>query len=359
MTAFKPFLFGLLTGSGIMFVALQYHVVQSHEGFRVVPRTPQHALGLAYADVRNWDAEQWADRPELTRALVAHGSTDLIAKSVADSVVGSVSTENSTLDQLRGFLNESGSETEDDSLFRIPLPSSSDPKNNDSDNTLFTIPFDQDARKKLSTDTAMKPLSSDNGSVNTARSVPPITDVFGIRKEDVALNDRPSSDFTDSFRAESRSLRDPAMPDRSLTSTSTSSSDSSASMTPSQETRILEEMLFGDTETFSDQTTSAQTATSSQTGTGLGRSGATSFEDVTNALQNRAEQAMNRLRESAQQQTSNAFTQSTESAGRYIRNRATESLAPMFGESTSQGSADENLPEALKALRDGFDPFVK
>ena len=63
MCKFKQFLIGALTGAGVVFVALQYHVVQTHQGFRVVPRTPQHSIGLAYADIRNWDAAKWADFP--------------------------------------------------------------------------------------------------------------------------------------------------------------------------------------------------------------------------------------------------------------------------------------------------------
>ncbi len=85
---------------------LQFHVVRSHDGFQFVPRTPQHSLGLAYADIRNWNASQWTDRPELARALMAHGSSGLIAESVADSLADSVSSESATMDQLRSFLNK-------------------------------------------------------------------------------------------------------------------------------------------------------------------------------------------------------------------------------------------------------------
>jgi hypothetical protein len=102
----KPFLFGGLLGASTMFVAMQYHVIRSHDGFQLVPRTPQHSVGLAYADIRNWNVSQWTDRPELARALMAHGSTDLISQSVAENLADTVSTESATLDQLRSFLNK-------------------------------------------------------------------------------------------------------------------------------------------------------------------------------------------------------------------------------------------------------------
>jgi hypothetical protein len=50
----KPFLFGGLLGTSFMFVAMQYHVIRSHDGFQLVPRTPQHSVGLAYADILSW-----------------------------------------------------------------------------------------------------------------------------------------------------------------------------------------------------------------------------------------------------------------------------------------------------------------
>ena len=100
MSNAKPYLFGTVLGASAMYVALQYHVVHSHVGFQMVPRTPQHSVGLAYADVRSWTPSQWTDRPELARALMAHGSSDLISQSVATSLADSVAEENSTLDQL-------------------------------------------------------------------------------------------------------------------------------------------------------------------------------------------------------------------------------------------------------------------
>lgn len=90
-----------------MFFSLQYHVVKTSTGFQVVPRSPQQSIGLAYADIRDWSPSQWADRPELARALMANGSTDLIADSVVTSLKDSVSDNTTTLDELQQFLNSS------------------------------------------------------------------------------------------------------------------------------------------------------------------------------------------------------------------------------------------------------------
>ncbi len=107
MSRIKPFLIGTTMGAAAMFFSLQYHVVKTSTGFQVVPRSPQQSIGLAYADIREWSPSQWADRPELARALMANGSTDLIANSVVDSLKGDVPENATTLDELQQFLNSS------------------------------------------------------------------------------------------------------------------------------------------------------------------------------------------------------------------------------------------------------------
>ncbi|MFM7059546.1 MAG: hypothetical protein ACKO2P_21750 [Planctomycetota bacterium] len=93
-----------------MFFALQYHVVRSQSGVRVLPRTPQHSLALAFSDVRTWTPSQWTDRLDLARAAMAAGATDLIADSVRVPLEEEVSDSAATLNELRGFLNRSRDE---------------------------------------------------------------------------------------------------------------------------------------------------------------------------------------------------------------------------------------------------------
>lgn len=158
MARAKASLFGTLLGAAVMFLALQYHVVRSPEGFQLIPRTPQHSLGLAYADIRAWDAAKWADRTELARALMAHGSGDLISQSVTESLSDSVSSDGATLDELRSFFNRppAGETSPDSSLFRLPdlqplqpgNPAGSNPGARDQ----ISIPVPREARKPDVTD---------------------------------------------------------------------------------------------------------------------------------------------------------------------------------------------------------------
>ena len=363
MGKFKPFLFGALFGAGTVFIGLQYHVVQSLEGIRVVPRTPQHAIGLAYVDIRNWGAEQWADRPELARALVAHGSTDLVAASVTEGLVESISSESSILDELRGFAKESPDSNDADSLFDdsdfAPIKAPSDSNNQG----LITIPF-EDARRKRSGDTASTANSANRQSrasrdINSNSHEPAWKQTY--RSDDTVVarapvtgqRDKPSVDDVfgtgrSEFSSQSYSGTD---------GPESESDDTSTELTADQETNLLEGMLFGDQETSSRKSRLA--------GADAGRSG---FDDITNTLDNRAEQALKRARAGFQQPTNQAFPRAADSTDRYVRDRASDSHADhgssMFSADASKTESfsermKQQLPDPLKAIRDGFDPFVE
>lgn len=105
MSRTRPFLTGAAISAAAMYFSLQYHVVRSEAGIRILPRTPQHSLALAWADVRTWTPSQWTDRVELARAAMAAGASDLIADSVRVPLQQEVSESASTLNELRDFLN--------------------------------------------------------------------------------------------------------------------------------------------------------------------------------------------------------------------------------------------------------------
>lgn len=105
MSRTRPFLFGATLGASAMFFSLQFHVLRTDSGFKVLPRTPQQSLGLTYSDIRGWPADRWQDRPELARAILANGSGELIADSVAGSLRDTLTENTATLDELRGFLD--------------------------------------------------------------------------------------------------------------------------------------------------------------------------------------------------------------------------------------------------------------
>lgn len=85
MFGFKTFTAGLVLGmGGAMFVS-HYHVVHTHQGVVVVPRTQKPPLRSSYVDIRTWGEAMWVNHPEVTEALQADGRTSLIGEAVSQN----------------------------------------------------------------------------------------------------------------------------------------------------------------------------------------------------------------------------------------------------------------------------------
>lgn len=345
MGKFKPFFIGAIVGAGIIFFALQFHVVHTHDGIRVVARTPQHGLGLAYADIRTWDAARWNDFPELARALVANGSADLVSVSVAQDLMDSVAND-SPIDQLRGMLN-SDTESSDDPLFDdpgfLPLRESHEPTSFNSDSTmddLLDAPFPRDANRRSFE------RESDRSSTVATRPDLSIENVFEDRSRDGFGGDvgKPQDDIG-VFREEtpSASRRRPPQTRESTR----------PALSREEETELLEDMLFGD-----------DSEAGRSTGTGNTDSGFGVFEDVTSRLESRAEDAMRRARTGLRNSIDNTIDRTGESIGRFTRGQIESNLPDSVGSifrdvTPGASSSGSQLPPELQALRDGFDPFVE
>lgn len=345
MGKFKPFLFGTLAGSAVIFVALQYHVINTNEGFRVVPRTPQHSIGLAYVDMRNWNSSNFADRPEVTRALVANGLSDLVVGTVKDDLMNSVSSE-SPMGQLRGYLNGAAADSKSDPIFDsedfMGIRKDDKAPNNLNADDLFSIPFDRDARSRNASPEIAQPTSPRTTVAQRAREA--MNDVFNSNKS-------PSTGFEevpdDSFRRSS-----PA-PTASVPAPSTRSAADEAS--------LLEDMLFGNgsTQKTSPAPSSPQSPQPPASDFGI-------FEDVTGALEDRADQALQRARTGFQSEVNRTIEDSAGAVERFtrgkIRNALPDSVSSMFPDDLSQPTRSATttpaIPDAIKALQNGFDPFI-
>lgn len=356
MGKFKPFAIGALVGAGVLFFALQFHVVHTHDGIRIVPRTPQHGIGLAYADIRTWDADKWNDFPELARALVANGASDLVAVSVTKDLMDSVSSD-SPIDDLRGMLNSDAEDTDplfDDPGF-LPLRKDSEPtsfnRSTDMDD-LLDAPFPRDANRQ--------PFGRTADDTSVARRT-------GLSAEDV-FTDRAREESVSgegTFREDSFGFRE-VEPSHSTSNRSTGHTDDRranserSELSREEETRLLEEMLFGDDD---DGVSTSATTNGSGSGAGFG-----AFEDVTSQLENRADEAMNRARRGLQDSIDRSIDRSAESVSRFARGQIEDRLPSNVGSifqdatdvaSAADSTAQPSLPPEIEALRNGFDPFVK
>lgn len=279
MSKFKPFLFGAILGAGLTVFALQFHVVHSHEGVRVVPRTPQASLGLAYADIRGWDAEKFTDRPELVRALVANGSKDLIAESVAENAIESATSEGGTLDKLRGFLNDPVAPPfgADEGAEGLRLPDSS---TGDGIGNSIPWPFPEEAKRNSEERAA---------TVNDKKSPR-----YASRNTS-SVNDTPGA--------------------------STGFKESGSNNSLNDEAEMLEGMLFGEDDELEQ----------SSSGHGL-------VEDISEAFRNRADAALTRARNGFQSKSDDAINRTFDSANRYMRGTTENAAGSDDSRSFSGGS---------------------
>jgi len=341
MSNAKPYLFGAVLGASAMYVALQYHVVHSHDGFQMVPRTPQHSVGLAYADVRNWSPSQWTDRPELARALMAHGSSDLISESVAHSLADIVTEENSSLDQLRSFLDKSaedGAKGDAAGLLEIPA-STRKPAEADSvaDDVLTGIPFPQDARNTVIADPFRVARSPDAAAAvpDPSRSAPTsrfsAADVIDGLREDV---NKP----VDSFKG--------SAPPSSASATGTNTA-APAKPTPAQQGQATAARIFGS----NNSTPQASNPSGSSDGDSM-------FEEVSTQLENRAQAALNRAKDAAADKAGSAANDPAKSSESYVR-KGIDDASPAAVKSVIKDSASENSTKPAGTLLDQFDPFLE
>jgi len=358
MSKAKPFLFGTALGASAMFFSLQYHVVHSHDGFQVIPRTPQQSIGLAYADIRGWTPSQWTDRPELARALMAHGSSDLISESVAGTLADTVTEDSSTLDELRNFLNNSKKKVTDEAegLLQIPNGTSSRSDAPGFSENSSPIPFPQDLTQKSSSSGGpADPFRDSNEEPKGSRTSPPGT-LADSRSSRFTVGDVLSGLQED----ESEDVFKPVTEPEPKRSGGTSSSATKPKTTTSpksilDEAKEMEDRIFGGSDntrtngsTSRSTTPQSTTSASKPSSTTRSKSGSLNdygFDEVATELENRAQDVLNRAQDSAKSQASGL----TDAAGNYVRERASQ--LPEAAKNAVQGSG-QKIPA-------DFDPFLE
>ena len=359
MSKLKPFVIGSIVGASCVFVALQYHIVRTHDGFQMVPRTPQHSIGLAYADIRDWNAEQWADRPELARALVAHGSSDMIASSVTENLADSITSENSTLDQLRSFISDDKEDSSFSDSFTIPeMPEWNSTSGNSGAATERTDRSGSEQDSLIPFPRATFGTSNDNLASNQ-----PDQDEATERTN---IARRPDISIDDVFRSGSSSRESGFGYDSTASDSSTT--ELSGRMFD-RDSMDVEGQLFGDDDDASTETTSdshgyspAFTNESESDDSGQG-----TFGEITRSLDRRAADALARARSTFREQASDTISDSSSAVEDYLQSRLSDSISNagdsggFFSQNSgniSGSNSDSVTSHAMKALEERFDPFL-
>jgi len=71
------FLFGMITGAALLFIAMHYHVVRGKDGVFVVPKISNN-LSDIYVDTREFDLGDWKSHKPLAAAIIQSDRSDLL-----------------------------------------------------------------------------------------------------------------------------------------------------------------------------------------------------------------------------------------------------------------------------------------
>lgn len=91
MGRFWTFFWGMVVGAVLLYGAMNYHVVNTHDGLQAVPKT---TAGLAdtYVDIRGFGIDDWAEHRDLAMALVKSGKADLLGDAAISPVRDTLET---------------------------------------------------------------------------------------------------------------------------------------------------------------------------------------------------------------------------------------------------------------------------
>ena len=78
------FLFGMVTGAALLFVAMHYHVVHGKEGVFAVPKISNN-LSDIYVDIREFTLSDWKSHKPLAAAIMRSDQSHLLSDSSLNS----------------------------------------------------------------------------------------------------------------------------------------------------------------------------------------------------------------------------------------------------------------------------------
>jgi hypothetical protein len=78
------FLFGVIAGASLMYVAMHYHVVRGNRGVYLVPKL-SNSLADVYVDTRGFEIEDWRQHKPLAAAIMESNQSHLLEDASLNS----------------------------------------------------------------------------------------------------------------------------------------------------------------------------------------------------------------------------------------------------------------------------------
>ncbi|HEX6962206.1 MAG TPA: hypothetical protein VF175_10090 [Lacipirellula sp.] len=85
MRRLSTFIFGMVAGGLLIYVVLNFHVVQARDGMHLVPKVDAKLAG-AYVDIRNFTPADWQQHPEVAMAIFRAERGDLLESAASDAL---------------------------------------------------------------------------------------------------------------------------------------------------------------------------------------------------------------------------------------------------------------------------------
>ena len=87
MRRLMTFFLGMITGAGLLYAALHYHVIQAADGVHFVAKTKPR-IDTTYVDIRGFTVADWTEHPALLQALMQSNKPELVDRATTDALRG-------------------------------------------------------------------------------------------------------------------------------------------------------------------------------------------------------------------------------------------------------------------------------
>ncbi|MGD9646404.1 MAG: hypothetical protein AB7U73_11885 [Pirellulales bacterium] len=77
------FVMGFVVGGAVVFTTLKYHIVNTNQGFELVPKLTS-GFSESYVDVRQFTPSDWNEHKSLVTAIVKADKSYILGDSTAD-----------------------------------------------------------------------------------------------------------------------------------------------------------------------------------------------------------------------------------------------------------------------------------
>ncbi len=85
MRRLMTFLMGMVVGGLLLWGALQYHVLHTKSGLRLIPKVNAN-LAKTYVDIRSFTVADWARNTDLVLALTNANQKELMGDAAGDAL---------------------------------------------------------------------------------------------------------------------------------------------------------------------------------------------------------------------------------------------------------------------------------